>query len=178
MEYPPRNFYFKHVRVCKPIIPHLHTLKDNTLAKIIFYCCSNTAAATSGASVKRKNSGGLAKFLIERASKNDVIANYFYWYLVVECEVTKTAESGGGGNVTGTTGGTLGAANPGVSGGSTKMLKYHKVMHNFLDTLRSGPSEWQVSPYIHNILDTATAKSHQLSAFNDFCSFRIHYLYR
>ena len=38
----------------------------------------------------KKASGGLAKFLIERASKNDVIANYFYWYLVVECEGSAT----------------------------------------------------------------------------------------
>ena len=26
---------------------------------------------------------GLAQFLIERASRNSVIANYFYWYLVI-----------------------------------------------------------------------------------------------
>ena len=30
--------------------------------------------------------GGLVQFLIGRACKNDVIANYFYWYLVIECE--------------------------------------------------------------------------------------------
>ena len=29
---------------------------------------------------------GLAQFLIDRACKNDAIANYFYWYLIVECE--------------------------------------------------------------------------------------------
>jgi len=29
---------------------------------------------------------GLAQFLIERACRNSVIANYFYWYLMIECE--------------------------------------------------------------------------------------------
>ena len=29
---------------------------------------------------------GLAQFLIERACRNSVLANYFYWYLVIECE--------------------------------------------------------------------------------------------
>ncbi len=29
---------------------------------------------------------GLAQFLIDRACRNSVIANYFYWYLVIECE--------------------------------------------------------------------------------------------
>ena len=36
-------------------------------------------------SVSGNNGGGdsgLAQFLIERASRNSVIANYFYWYLV------------------------------------------------------------------------------------------------
>ena len=36
-------------------------------------------------SVSGANGGsdsGLAQFLIERASRNSVIANYFYWYLV------------------------------------------------------------------------------------------------
>ena len=29
---------------------------------------------------------GLAQFLIDRACRNSTIANYFYWYLVIECE--------------------------------------------------------------------------------------------
>ena len=29
---------------------------------------------------------GLAQFLIDRACKNSVIANYFYWYLMVEVD--------------------------------------------------------------------------------------------
>ena len=29
---------------------------------------------------------GLAQFLIDRACRNSNIANYFYWYLVIECE--------------------------------------------------------------------------------------------
>lgn len=28
----------------------------------------------------------LASFLIRRASKNSALANYFYWYLLIECE--------------------------------------------------------------------------------------------
>lgn len=28
----------------------------------------------------------LASFLIQRASKNSTLANYFYWYLLIECE--------------------------------------------------------------------------------------------
>jgi hypothetical protein len=29
--------------------------------------------------------GGLAKFLVQRASENDILGSYFYWYITVEC---------------------------------------------------------------------------------------------
>ena len=38
--------------------------------------------------------GGLAAFLIERACRNSSIANYLYWYLVIECEEPETAAPG------------------------------------------------------------------------------------
>lgn len=28
----------------------------------------------------------LAAFLIQRASRNEMLANFFYWYLLIECE--------------------------------------------------------------------------------------------
>merc|ERR1719367_8030 len=38
------------------------------------------------ATEETEQDSGLAQFLIDRACKNSTIANYFYWYLVIECE--------------------------------------------------------------------------------------------
>ena len=48
---------------------------------------SSSTGAVKGAPVT--NEGGLADFLIRRATKNDVLANNLYWYLEVECEDRK-----------------------------------------------------------------------------------------
>lgn len=34
----------------------------------------------------REDDTHLASFLIQRACKNSALANYFYWYLLIECE--------------------------------------------------------------------------------------------
>ena len=35
---------------------------------------------------QNEEDSGLAQFLIERACRNSILANYLYWYLVIECE--------------------------------------------------------------------------------------------
>ncbi|OTF78452.1 hypothetical protein BLA29_013548, partial [Euroglyphus maynei] len=59
-----------------------------------------------------QNNDDLATFLLNRACQNDELANYFFWYLCVECEggksfgsstttaaTTATASSGGNNNL-------------------------------------------------------------------------------
>lgn len=41
---------------------------------------------SSGVAMVVDGSLDLAKFLIHRACENTTLANYFYWYLVIECE--------------------------------------------------------------------------------------------
>ena len=36
--------------------------------------------------IQQSENLGLATFLIQRACKNSSLANYFYWYLLIECE--------------------------------------------------------------------------------------------
>ena len=73
--------------------------------------------------------GGLARFLIERACKNDVIASYFYWYLIVECE-DSAKETGN-------------EAESNNYSNRFAMAMYTTILHNFVGTLRNGPAEWQ-----------------------------------
>ncbi|XP_054286750.1 phosphatidylinositol 3-kinase catalytic subunit type 3 [Macrosteles quadrilineatus] len=63
----------------------------------------------------------LATFLIQRACHNCTLANYFYWYLITECEDQEvTVEQ------------------------ETKVREmYLTVMRMFQETLQNGPLEWQ-----------------------------------
>lgn len=47
---------------------------------------SSTAATTTSSSPATNNHCDLATFLIDRCVADDVLANYFYWYMVVEIE--------------------------------------------------------------------------------------------
>lgn len=59
----------------------------------------STTNATKQDSIWDKYGEDLATFLIRRASANDSLANYFYWYLMVECEGQQSFVSSAGGGV-------------------------------------------------------------------------------
>ncbi|KAJ1722828.1 Phosphatidylinositol (PI) 3-kinase [Coemansia erecta] len=58
-----------------------------------------TSPPSNAATVLAQPSGavesGLAAFLIERALKNKTLGNFFYWYLMVECDDRKTGKAYG-----------------------------------------------------------------------------------
>ena len=64
----------------------------------------------------------LTSFLIQRACRNSCLANYFYWYLLIECE-----EVEGGGH------------KPDLQ----VQDMYRTVLQRFLESLRRGPPDWQ-----------------------------------
>ena len=47
---------------------------------------SNSTSAVADKSNSNKYGENLASFLLNRACSNDTLANYFFWYLMVECE--------------------------------------------------------------------------------------------
>ncbi|XP_066993314.2 phosphatidylinositol 3-kinase catalytic subunit type 3 isoform X2 [Anabrus simplex] len=63
----------------------------------------------------------LATFLIHRACQNSTLANYFYWYLLIECEDQE----------------------PAVKQDSKVREMYLTVMKTFSQTLLKGSAEWQ-----------------------------------
>ncbi|XP_014257170.1 phosphatidylinositol 3-kinase catalytic subunit type 3 [Cimex lectularius] len=66
----------------------------------------------------------LASFLIHRACNNSTLANYFYWYLLTECEDHSHGKQ------------------------DNKLRSmYLYVMKMFLQALKSGPTEWQNRSY-------------------------------
>jgi phosphatidylinositol 3-kinase len=65
--------------------------------------------------------GGLAAFLITRACNNSSIANYFYWYLVIECEDVPED----------------------VLEVQRVQKMYKVILGKFVGTLRCGPREWR-----------------------------------
>lgn len=67
------------------------------------------------------NNMDLATFLIHRACHNSTLANYFYWYLMTECEDNEVT----------------------VKQDTKVRDMYIKVMKMFLETLQSGCLEWQ-----------------------------------
>jgi phosphatidylinositol 3-kinase len=83
-------------------------------------------SAGSGGSLSRQiqEGGGqdLTSFLIQRACRHSCLANYFYWYLLVECEEVE-------------------------GGGHKQDLQvqemYRTVLHRFTESLRRGPPDWQ-----------------------------------
>ncbi|TRY74894.1 hypothetical protein TCAL_04519 [Tigriopus californicus] len=66
---------------------------------------------------------GLAAFLIDRACNHSAIANYLFWYLVIECEDKEGGE--------------------GVKEDAKMQEMYQLVMKKFMSTLRKGPTEWR-----------------------------------
>ena len=66
---------------------------------------------------------GLAQFLIERACRNSAIANYFYWYLVIECEDQEDA----------------------AARQDNEKIRdmYHYVLKKFKSALKNGPQEFR-----------------------------------
>jgi len=79
-------------------------------------------------SVSGANGGsdsGLAQFLIERASRNSVIANYFYWYLVIECETDQEDAA---------------AAR---KDNERIRTMYESVLKRFKSTLKAGPQDYR-----------------------------------
>lgn len=53
---------------------------------------SSTGVTAAMASTSLDYEGGLADFLIRRATKNSILANNLYWYLEVECEDRKVGK--------------------------------------------------------------------------------------
>ncbi|KAI1296923.1 Phosphatidylinositol 3-kinase catalytic subunit type 3 [Halotydeus destructor] len=68
----------------------------------------------------------LATFLINRASGNETLANYFYWYLTVECEEYKITESA-----------------PSIERDSRVAEMYYTVMSRFSQRLLKGSKDMQ-----------------------------------
>lgn len=69
-------------------------------------------------------SGGLAAFLIERACNNPVIANFFFWYLVTECEPSSVSDMS-------------------LQEDKRTQEMYKLVKRKFKSTLKRGPLEWK-----------------------------------
>ena len=110
----------------------------------------------------RTRKGGLVKFLIDRACKNDVIANYLYWYLMIECEDYCTNKAANAENPYVDTAAEAEQllsqdennvrnekeiANVGAISTLSKEEKvqnmYYNVLEKLKSTLRQGPSEWK-----------------------------------
>ena len=107
--------------------------------------------------------GGLVQFLIDRACRNDVIANYLYWYLVIECEdysVEKASNSeqkrmgtASEGEVSAQDEGNMAndsELTKASSGGNTILCKeekvqnmYFRVLQKFKTIMKQGPAEWR-----------------------------------
>ena len=67
---------------------------------------------------------GLAQFLIERACRNSVIANYLYWYLVIECEEQEVEA---------------------LQDRARDRQMYSSVLHRFKSALRAGPQVFYIT---------------------------------
>ncbi|PNF20743.1 Phosphatidylinositol 3-kinase catalytic subunit type 3 [Cryptotermes secundus] len=70
---------------------------------------------------KEETNQDLATFLIQRACQNSALANYFYWYLLIECEDQE----------------------PAVKQDSKVRDMYLTVMKTFSQTLLKGNAEWK-----------------------------------
>lgn len=62
-----------------------NTLPENLLQNININS-ESTTTDTLQSEMKEEDVQDLASFLIRRACKNSSLANYFYWYLLIECE--------------------------------------------------------------------------------------------
>ncbi|KAG8268101.1 Phosphatidylinositol 3-kinase catalytic subunit type 3 [Homalodisca vitripennis] len=83
--------------------------------------CPDSKNNKSNLEVEKDENKNLATFLIHRACNNPTLANYFYWYLITECEDQEvTVEM------------------------DTKVREmYLTVMRIFQETLQKGCTEWQ-----------------------------------
>ena len=86
-------------------------IENNSAARL--FCRTCTGAGSSNQD--------LASFLIYRACRNCSLANYFYWYLLIECE-----EQEGG-----------------LKQDVQVQEMYMTVLKRFSDTLKRGPLEWK-----------------------------------
>ena len=84
---------------------------------------------------------GLAQFLIDRACKNSVIANYFYWYLMVEVDDQNE--------------------NAIMQDTAKDRQMYKSVLQRFTNALKSGP---QVSSLNEIFAPTAQSKKKKISS--------------
>ena len=117
---------------------------------------------SSYSTIPESSRGGLAQFLIGRACRNDVIANYFYWYLVIECEEYCNSRGNNTGDQEGENTGEdmpsmqsqdqmnakeLNKNTVPSSGTLSKEERVHnmyvKVLQKFRNALKNGPPEWQ-----------------------------------
>eukprot|EP00095_Tigriopus_kingsejongensis_P011227 snap_masked-scaffold836_size90567-processed-gene-0.9 protein:Tk11227 transcript:snap_masked-scaffold836_size90567-processed-gene-0.9-mRNA-1 annotation:"phosphatidylinositol 3-kinase catalytic subunit type 3" len=81
------------------------------------------AASPEAAEEPSETERGLAAFLIDRACNNSAIANYLFWYLVIECEDKEGGE--------------------GVKEDVKMREMFKMVMKKFKSTLKRGPPEWR-----------------------------------
>lgn len=83
--------------------------------------CVNTETSKSESDLSIDKDKNLATFLIHRACHNSTLANYFYWYLITECEDQETT----------------------VEQETKTREMYLTVMRMFQETLQNGCPEWQ-----------------------------------
>ena len=101
---------------------------------------SNTNAANS--KFLNESKGGLAQFLIYRACRNDVLANYLYWYLVIECEEYCANKKLFSEDSSSLHPGTNQLHNNVISKEVKMQIMYYNVLQKFKYTLNHGPPEW------------------------------------
>lgn len=94
--------------------------KKSSQTKIIEESISGSVDIKTESSVEDGKTMDLASFLIHRACQNSTLANYFYWYLLTECEDHDLAKQD-----------------------NKPRSMYLKVMKMFLQALQYGPPEWQ-----------------------------------
>lgn len=82
---------------------------------------TNTDTLQSDCLIEEEDTNDLASFLIQRACKNSTLANYFYWYLLIECEDQEAT----------------------IKQDSIVREMYLTVMKTFSQTLAKGNAEWQ-----------------------------------
>ncbi|XP_035782753.1 phosphatidylinositol 3-kinase catalytic subunit type 3-like isoform X2 [Anopheles albimanus] len=80
-----QQIHEEYVSGVKPIFQTFEASNDTN-----FY--EEVSAENNGIQKTKRNVSHLAAFLIKRACKNSILANYLYWYLTIECEDEKSSK--------------------------------------------------------------------------------------
>ena len=98
---------------------------------------------TANSKTLNESKGGLVQFLIDRACRNDVLANYLYWYLVIECEEYCANKKIYSEDSSSLHPGTNQTHNHVISKEEKMQIMYYNVLQKFKYTLNHGPPEWK-----------------------------------